>query len=342
MERHESSDSPGQETPPLSSRAKSRRNSQKLNSLHEKLDKADTGNATTVYSSERSDGWLSEPSSEFPAVTQRSWASAAAARAVGASVTEVVDCLWLDGVDIQRARREVKRLPPTESSGGKAAVDEALEKLARIRVYEVFRPLWDRYYDTVFGELHPAVNAIGPLEDTANSLIAELALVCKHLSELDRVSMGAARRPTLYGRADKLCDQLISLFQRMIDTLERISDLVAKLTTYTDAGLLQAGYTVKEILELGAAPRSARSVYRRQKLPGRRKPSTAKWIDDAIVEAFASGAVVLTPGPELYEDWSARILAHLTGVEKCRVDLPAALASGALQAVARPVGEVIS
>jgi hypothetical protein len=342
MDRQESSHLPGQKKLPLSSRAESRRNSRKLNAIAGNLDKTANEDRTPAYASDRSDDWILERSVILPAVSQRSWAAAVAARAVGASVTEVVGCLWLEGADVPRARREVKRLPFIDSSGGKAAVDEALARLARVRVYEAFRPLWDSYYDSVFGELNPAVNAIGPLEDVANSLIEELALVCKHLAELDRVSVGAHRKPVLYRRAEQICDQLIGQFQRMLDVLERISALIGKMTTYTDAGLLQAGYTPKEILELGAAPRSARSVYRRKQLPGRPSPSSQAWIDDAIVEAFASGAKVLTPGSELYEDWSARVLAHLTGVQKCRVDIAAAYASGALQAVAQPVGDVIA
>lgn len=294
----------------------------------------DAGEQEGVASAARVDQWLTLRSSTCPSVAQRCWEAAVLARKAGAPVKEVLECLWVDGADQERARLALKRLPSAREPSDLPGFEEALSQLAQLRVYEVLRPLWDQYYATVF-ELQSTVDELDRQEGAASAVIAELATILRRLQELDRVSLGARSKLVLLKRAEQVCEQLDAHLNHLLVVLDRISELIARLTFYTDAGLLQSGYTVPEILELGAAPRSARSVYRRQGLAARKRPSTR--IDREFVEAFAGAATRLTPGVALYNDWTQRILAELTALEKCRVDLPAAIASGDLVQVTRSI-----
>lgn len=278
--------------------------------------------------------WRLQRSPSFPAVTEKCWQAVVLARDAGASVKEIVECLWLDRADQERARLAVKRLKPGATQRDELDTGDALTKLAEIRVAEVLMPVWDRYFAAVWA-LNAAVDDMGRHEDSANRIITELAAVNQRLEALERVTLGVKSKPPLVKRAARLCEQLSEQFNQILVILERISDLLAEMTTYTDAGLLQAGYTVNEILALGASPRSARSVYRRQGLPGRTKPSTR--IDNAFVEAFTDAVDVFTPMLTLHEEWTEIIRNRLAALQQCRHDIPSAVRSRSLAAVAQPI-----
>ena len=200
------------------------------------------------------------------------WEKAAAARAAGAAVSEIVARLWLSGADVPRARLLVRKMPAAESCEDDA-VTPALLEMARTRTWEVLLSVFDAYYATVVDKFSPAITQLESLEAETDSIAAQLANTRTRLLMLMRVSIGTSRRNDLLRRSSAYARALQEKYQRIRARLREVDALLATMTSQVDTGLLSCGYSVDQILALGGPARSARSVYRRRGENRRSQPS---------------------------------------------------------------------
>ncbi|WP_156765439.1 hypothetical protein [Mycobacterium sp. 1245852.3] len=203
-------------------------------------------------------------------VSSQCWEAAVECFRAGAPLQQVLDALCLSNEGRARTAPRLRQLRLATQIDPAFEASEQITELKRIRCSELEAPIVQAT-DRIGRKMQTYLDQLVTLKDRRMALAADLRSVNRNIREIERVSIG--NRSRLIAQHDQLVAEIGSIYDEMVAILANFTAIYVDGTHLCDRGLLRTGLTVRQVLHLGGATRSQRTVYRAQKYAGSSKPT---------------------------------------------------------------------